>query len=186
MAVVAQMLGFLKNPFLNADNIRMLQQGNTASPAAITALLASPPLAFRTALARTPATEADRWHARLYFLLSPLRWTIAFVWLYTGIISAFVYPVPASYDLLRQTGLSGWMLPVSLYGAAFLDILLGMAVLLRYRIYLTGLMQLAVIAGYTIIISIFLPGFWFHPFGPILKNVPFVLAILILMAIERR
>lgn len=182
----ARLLSFLKNPFLNPANINMLLQDNVASPATITTLLESPPVSFTAALAKTPATEADRWHARLYFLMPLLRWVIAFVWIYTGIISAFVYPASASYEMLRQVGLSGWMLPVSLYGAALLDVVLGIAVLMRYRVYLTGLVQLAVILGYTVIISLFLPEFWFHPFGPIIKNIPFILAILMMMAVERK
>jgi hypothetical protein len=108
------------------------------------------------------------------------------VWIYTGIISAFVYPVADSYAMLAQVGLSGSMATASLYGAAYLDIALGIAVLLRYHTYLTGLIQLAVIFGYTVIISFFLPEFWLHPFGPIIKNIPFVMVILINMAVERK
>jgi uncharacterized protein YbjT (DUF2867 family) len=186
MLLIARVLGFLKNPFLNAANIRMLQQGNTASPTTITNLLEAPPSSFQFALLKTPATDADRWHARLYFLLPLLRWVIAFVWIYTGIISAFVYPVADSYAMLAQVGLSGSMATLSLYGAAYLDIALGIAVLLRYHTYLTGLIQLAVIFGYTVIISFFLPEFWLHPFGPIIKNIPFVMVILINMAVERK
>jgi uncharacterized protein YbjT (DUF2867 family) len=182
----ARLVGVLRHPFLNADNIRMLQRGNTADPAAVSALLGTAPAAFAQALRADPATEADRWHARLYFLLPLLRWAIAFVWLYTGIISALVYPVAESYAMLQQVGISGWLLPVSLYGAALLDIALGLAWLLRFKVSLFGSVQLAVITGYTMIISVFLPEFWFHPFGPLLKNVPLVVGILIVMAVERK
>lgn len=182
----AKLLGFLNSPFFNEENLRMLQRGNTASPELCTRLLERPPISFRRALLKAPATDADRWHARLYFLLPLLRWVIAFVWIYTGIISAFVYPVADSYAMLSQVGLRGWMLPVNLYGAALLDIALGIAVLLRYRVFLIGLVQLAVIIGYTVIISVFLPEFWLHPFGPIIKNLPFVMVILMSMAVERK
>jgi hypothetical protein len=88
--------------------------------------------------------------------------------------------------LIQQTGLTGWMLPVCLYGAAFLDIALGIAVIFRYRIRLIGLIQIAIILAYSAIISFFLPEFWFHPFGPIIKNIPFLLVILMMMAVERK
>ncbi len=186
MLALARLAGLFGSPYLNADNLRMLQQGNIASASMGAALLGRPPVAFQTALLKNPATDADRWHARLYFLMPLLRWVIAFVWIYTGIISAFVYPVSESYAMLRQVGISGWMLPVNLYGAALLDVALGIAVLLRYRIYLTGMIQLAVITGYTLIISAFLPEYWFHPFGPLVKNIPFVILILIMLATERK
>ncbi|HWK54294.1 MAG TPA: NAD(P)H-binding protein [Hyphomicrobiales bacterium] len=182
----ARALRFLNNPFLNPDNLRMLHGGNTANPATMTALLGRPSHSFAAALSRTTATEADRWHARLYFLLPLLRLAIACIWLYTGVISAFVYPQSESYALLRQVGLYGWMLPASLYPAAALDVALGIAVLLRFRPRLIGLVQLLVIASYTLIISVFLPEFWLHPFGPVAKNIPFMAAILVTMAVERK
>jgi hypothetical protein len=186
LAMLFARLPGLNSAYLNPDNLHMLQQGNIANPAMSTALLERQPIPFRTALLKVPATDADRWHARLYFLLPLLRWIIAFVWIYTGVISAFVYPVSDSYAMLREVGISGWMLPLNLYGAALIDIALGIAVLLRYRVFMTGLVQLAVITGYTLIISFFLPEYWVHPFGPIVKNIPFVMTILIMMAVERK
>jgi hypothetical protein len=46
--------------------------------------------------------------------------------------------------------------------------------------------QIALIIGYTLIISVALPEFWLHPFGPVLKNVPLLAAILALHELERR
>ena len=38
--------------------------------------------------------------------------------------------------------------------------------------------------GYSVIIAIFLPEFWLHPFGPLLKNVPLLAAIVMLHEFE--
>jgi hypothetical protein len=40
--------------------------------------------------------------------------------------------------------------------------------------------QMALIVGYSIIITIRLPEYWLHPFGPLLKNLPMLVAILFL------
>ena len=40
-------------------------------------------------------------------------------------------------------------------------------------------------AGYTVLISIWLPEFWLHPFGPLLKNIPVAAAILALILLDR-
>jgi hypothetical protein len=48
------------------------------------------------------------------------------------------------------------------------------------------LVQMMLIVGYTIIISIGLPEFWLHPYGPILKNLPMLAAIYLLYALEPR
>lgn len=182
----ARLAGTIRTPWLSSDNLRMLQQGNTGDDHAISGLLGREPIAFAEALRRSPATEADRWYARLWFLLPLLRVAIGFVWLFSGVTSAFVYPASDSYAMLEQLGLRGWFATVSLYGAALLDILLGVAVLCRFQVVLTGLLQLGVILVYTALITLYLPEFWFHPFGPIIKNIPFMVGILILMAVERK
>jgi len=47
-------------------------------------------------------------------------------------------------------------------------------------------LQLAVILGYTAIVTVFLPEQWLHPFGPVLKNLPMLAAILLLRQSEPR
>ena len=42
------------------------------------------------------------------------------------------------------------------------------------------------ILGYSVIIAIYLPEFWLHPFGPLLKNLPILAAILVLHEFEER
>jgi len=183
---LARLLAFVKSPFFTTDNLQMLLRGCTASAEGITKVLGKAPDGFAVALNRRPATQAQQWQARLYFLLPLLRWAIAFVWIYTGLISAFVYPVAESFAMLRAVGLDSWMLPLSLYGAALLDVAMGLSIVLRYRVWLLGIVQIAIITAYTKIITVFLPEFWLHPFGPVTKNLPLVISILILMAVERK
>lgn len=183
---LARLLALVKSPFFTTDNLQMLLRGCTASAEGITKVLGKAPDEFAVALNRRPATQAQQWQARLYFFLPLLRWAIAFVWIYTGLVSAFVYPVAESFSMLRAVGLDSWMLPLSLYGAALLDVAMGLSIVLRYRIWLLGIVQIAIITAYTVIITVFLPEFWLHPFGPVTKNLPLVISILILMAVERK
>lgn len=41
-----------------------------------------------------------------------------------------------------------------------------------------------VVLIYTILISILMPEYWLHPFAPIAKNIPILVGILIMMALE--
>ena len=174
------------SPWLSEDNLLMLRQGNTGDVSTLKKVLGREPRALEEVLRPGAAAEADRWHARLFLLLPALRMSVAFVWIYTGLTSLFFYPHDDSYAMLSEIGLTGSMAVLALYGAAILDIALGISVLLRWRVVLSGVVQLAVIAGYTVLISAFLPAFWLHPFGPISKNIPFLVAILILMAVEKK
>jgi hypothetical protein len=47
------------------------------------------------------------------------------------------------------------------------------------------LLQIATIVGYTAIITVALPHYWLHPFGPLLKNLP-MLAMLGALWMARR
>jgi len=47
------------------------------------------------------------------------------------------------------------------------------------------LAQIALIVGYTAIITARLPEFWLHPYGPVLKNLPMLAALWLLLEFER-
>ena len=46
------------------------------------------------------------------------------------------------------------------------------------------LAQIALIGGYTVLITFFLPEQWLHPYGPISKNLPVLACIGLLWALE--
>ena len=100
-----------------------------------------------------------------------IRITLALVWIITGIISMGIYPVEDSLALLKRVGIEGQFGVWMLYGEALLDIAIGILTLTAPG-KLLWLFQIAVVGAYTLVISIFLPEFWLHPFGPLLKNLP--------------
>lgn len=185
LARICSRLGdLIPGSFVTTQALSMLLRGNTADPSPFIRATGVRPRRLSDALRSAPSGEPDRWHARLYFVKPLLRWSIAFVWIVSGIISAIVYPREASYALLARAGLDGAFAPWALYAAAGLDILLGVATLLRYRLALTGAVQIAVILGYSAIIAAALPEFWIHPFGPLTKNIPLIAATMAMMALE--
>ncbi|MDH5785498.1 MAG: NAD(P)H-binding protein [Chromatiales bacterium] len=178
--------GFLGTTPVDREAVEMLQRGNTADVTPLIESCGFTPRRLDEALRTTPASDADRWHARLYFLAPLLRITLALLWIFTAITSAFLYPVEQSVALLQQVGIGKTIAPYFLYGAAALDLALGMALLLRYCITAVALSQVAVILGYTIIITFALPEFWLHPYGPVSKNIPLIIATLMMVQMERR
>ncbi|MES9927815.1 MAG: SDR family oxidoreductase [Candidatus Thiodiazotropha sp. 6PDIVS] len=182
---LAQWGGFWGNTPLNGEAIAMLQRGNIGECKPYIDECGKVPREMKRVLLESPAVDADKWHADIYFLKPALRMSIAFVWLFTGYLSAFVFPIESSYDLLSEVGIEQRYAPLFLYGAAGMDIALGIVTAFAYRIQLTGTLQIAMIVLYTLIISIYLPDQWIHPFGPISKNLPLIVSILIMMALER-
>lgn len=174
----------LDEPILNKQSVAMLQDGNSADAKSFADYLGHSPSSLEQALQATPASQAERWHTRLYFLRPLLSISIAVVWLWTGIVSAFLYPAADSYQMLSRVGITGAWAPPTLYGASLADFILGIAVLLRWRIQLVTTLQIGIMLAYSVVISFCLPEFWLHPFGPLIKNLPLLMAILVLLIIE--
>jgi hypothetical protein len=127
-----------------------------------------------------------RLSALLGWLQPLLRVSIAAVWLVAGVVSMGIYPVQESYALLTRVGITGSLAPVALYGAAAIDMAFGLGTLfLRHRTLL-WIAQAVLIILYTFTITFFLPEFWLHPFGPLVKNLPILAAIWLMYELEKR
>lgn len=181
----AALAAHLPGSMLDRETAGMLLQGNAAPSDAFAAVLGRRPLAPGEFVQPREAVSM-RTGAVLGLGLPVLRTAIALVWLWTGIVSLGLYPVQQSYELLARVGLHGGMATLALYGAALLDLALGVLTLFspqRWRGAVWAA-QLALIAGYTVLITLFLPEHWLHPYGPILKNLPMMAAIALLWALE--
>jgi uncharacterized protein YbjT (DUF2867 family) len=185
MQASAAVAEHLPGSLLDRETLSMLNAGNTAPPDDTKRLLGHPP--------RTPEQligeeqrDALLIAAQLAWLLPLLRFSIALVWIWTGIVSLGLYPAQDSYELLARVGITGALAPVMLYGAAVLDLLVGIGTLVLRRQRWLWLLQLAVIGGYTLIITFKLPEFWLHPYGPLSKNLVMLAAIYMLYTLEAR
>lgn len=182
----AHWAGLLGQTPINAEAVQMLRNGNTGDVGPFITRFGFRPQTIERVFAATPARQADQWHAGLSLLAPALRLSIAFVWICAGVVSAFVFPVEQSYAILAGVGIGGIWQPLLLYGAASADILLGLATLFAIRLRLVASIQIGVILLYSAIITLWLPEYWAHPFGPISKNLPLIVATIIMLVLERR
>lgn len=167
------------------DALRMLEQGNQGDVAGVAQVLGHPPRAPERFIERAQAERVAGW-ARLQWLLPLLRVSVALVWIVTGIVSMGLYPVADSLALLARVGLAGTTALVALYAAAVLDLALGFATLLMRRRRGLYRLQALVILAYTAIITAWLPEFWLHPYGPVLKNLPLLATLWLLHELDGR
>jgi uncharacterized protein YbjT (DUF2867 family) len=188
MAGAAWVGGKIPGALLTPDNWQMLRAGcvpaqGSAGRAMLRELLGRPPRAIGDFI-----TPAERGLFRLRALAAwrgvLLRWTLAIVWLATAIVSAFLYPPSGSLALLARVGLEGAPATAALYGAAVLDGALGIACIVRPRRAL-WLAQGVLVLGYSVAIAARLPEYLWHPFGPLLKNLPILAILFILFAEEK-
>lgn len=181
--LLARLGRWLPGSLLDPDALRMLDRGNSADPGPTMRLLGRPPRPVASFIAEP---GAERARAKLDWLLPVLRASIAIVWIFTAIVSAFVYPPELSYELLARTGIPPALQPAMLYGAALFDFLLGLGILLLGRRRWLWLAQLALIGFYTVVIAWKLPEFLVHPYGPLTKNLPMLAAIWLLYELEEK
>ncbi|WP_310085650.1 SDR family oxidoreductase [Paraburkholderia phenoliruptrix] len=175
----------LPGSLMNADALAMLERGNVAPTERFERLVGRPP----RALSDMPADpESFGTPARLTWLLPLLRASIAAVWIWTAIVSAGLYPRASSLELLARVGAPAALRPLLLYGAALLDLVLGVLSLAwprrlgsRARLWVS---QIALIVMYTALISWRLPEFWLHPYGPLSKNLPMIALLILLIQFD--
>lgn len=164
---------------LTPETLNMLLRGNVADAEPTRAQLGRAPRAV-TAF----AASLDVRTAHLRYLFTLMRLSIAFVWIYSGVVSLWVFPLSESYALLARVGLHGIAAGVALYGAALADLALGAATLWTRTSWIWPL-QLLLIGTYSVIIAFALPEFWQHPFAPLAKNLPMMAGILMLWIMEQ-
>jgi hypothetical protein len=169
---------------ITTTSLTMLQAGNAVDPAPFVAATGIAPRRFADALAGEPANVQDRWHARLYFLRPLLRVAIGLFWLWTGLTTVALWPQADSLEMLRGSGVPGPLLPVAYHLGWLFDVVLGLALLARYRVQVVGGIMVAATAAYLVFLSIGQPWQWIHPVTPLAICLPLIAATLVMMAIE--
>lgn len=178
-SLLARGASLLRLPLLTPDAIAMLQgslDGRLCPDANAMARLlgrsARHPASFAT-----PAMRSERVMAWAY---PALTIAIAMLWLITAWVSWFAWPHAQSHAWLAACGIPPALRETTLAAASLTDAAIGMALLAglacqrRGHALLWPLQTLLVLA-YTLVMSICLPDFWAHPFGPLSKNLPLLL-----------
>jgi nucleoside-diphosphate-sugar epimerase len=172
---------------MNTSSYKMLNQNNITTDQAAKVFhdqIGFTPREFITGLYSQPSTVQDHWHARLYFLKPLLQLSLGFIWLFTAICSLWIYPWQASYSLLAMVGVIPHWQPLFLIGAAAIDAALGLAMLCGLQLKKVCVIQIIIILFYTAILTWKIPLLWVEPFMPLAKNIPIIVATLILLALE--
>jgi len=104
------------------------------------------------------------------------RLSLSFLWMFTGISSAF-FAKDIGYEVLANGGITGPLADISILSGSVLDGVIGIWLLLGWRLKICFLMQMAVIAAYTLLLTVIEPSYWLHPFGPLTKNIPVLVLI---------
>lgn len=176
--LVARVAALIPASALTPESLLMLEQSadgsNTADAAAGAALLGRP-LRDPAHFARPGQRIAAVWD----WAATAITLAMAALWLWTAAVCWLGWPHEEGRAWLAAGGVPAAAQEALLPAASVTGAVIGLLLLLRQRRWLWAL-QLGLVAGGTLALSICLPQLWLHPFGPLSKNLP-LLALLFLM-----
>lgn len=160
------------------NSLAQMVAGNAGDSEAFARAVGFAPRSINTALRDRPAQVQDRWHARLFFLSPLLKAVLVLMWLASAWLG-LAHGATQTHAVVHSLGLpASWADPMRI-GSSMLDIAVAVQLLFDRSSARAALVQLAVILGYTVVIGVALPGVWLDPLGPLLKNLPVMVAIAI-------
>ncbi len=135
-------------------------------------------------LAGRPAETQDLWHARLYLLRPVVRLVLALLWLVSGLLGLFGDAAQIHQVLAPLTGDASLSEALARVMGA-LDLAIALALILAWRLKFMAAVQLTLVLGYTLGLSLVAPGLWGDLFGGLLKNLPIIALILVHRVLEQ-
>ena len=134
-------------------------------------------------LADRPAETQDLWHARLYLIRPLVRLSLAALWLVSGLSGLF----GNSADGLAGVGPfadNQALASALVVFSSLVDLAIAAALVIAWRLRLVANLQLLVVIGYTLALTLLYPALWGDLFGSLLKNIPIMALILVHRILE--
>jgi uncharacterized protein YbjT (DUF2867 family) len=166
---------------LNRQSIALAQQDNVADPDVLASVCGYRAAPLSSRLQGWPTAVMSSQHTIRPLMLAVL----VLIWLGTAAVC-----LGPGYDwglrILAEAGVQGAWATVAVIAGAVCDGLLGLGLLLaRWRRHAL-MLQLVLMSGYTLCISLVLPHYWFDPYAAVAKNLVLMVATLWLLWTEPR
>ena len=176
MMLGAWLAEHLPQQVYSRDTMRLLARGQVPVGNATAEVLGRPPTGMAQGLAVSPPRAA----IDLAVSLSPvvalaLRSALAFMWIYTALVSLVWQQASGVMDLLARCGFEGAWGHGALLASCALNISLGLMTLARPTAAVYAV-QLTAILGYTLTAAIHMPELTIDHCGPLVKNLPILVA----------
>ena len=182
VSAMADLAGYLgwRSP-LRSTAVRVLQDGVSGDAGALAAAGGTPCRDLDAIFRTLPATLQDRWFARAYLLFPLAVLTLSLFWIISGVISMIGFD--AAQSVLTSRGWREESAGLAVAGGAFVDVALGVLVLWRSKLKKAALGMIAVSLAYLLGATLFAPGLWLDPLGPLVKIFPAMLLALFVLAL---
>ena len=180
MRLVCRLGDVLGRGPISSNALVQMEYGNAGRETGFAETLGFQPASLAERLQRRPAQTQELWHARFYLLRPLVRLALVVLWLFSGLLG-FAALRSFALPLLDDAGLPLLLAMAVALGFPMLDIVIAGMLSLNWRPRGVGLLQLAIVGFYTVTLSIVDPALWLDPFGPLLKNLPILVLVLVQM-----
>jgi hypothetical protein len=180
---LGDLAGWLGNP--SALRSTTLAQAFATPPAHSDAIVGATgvhPRPMREALATEPASVADRLHARLGFAGPALRIALGAFWVLSGLIALTPAAFEAGRTILEAAGFRTPNADPLIVASAALDIVVGVPMLIGFRVRAAALGQIALTLAYVAALGVLIPELWTDPLGALLKPLALMFASVVVAA----
>jgi len=166
---------------LNRQSVRMAQRDNLADPGVLASVCDYRAAPVQARLVDWPsASQSTQWALRPLMLAA-----MVLIWLGTAAVC-----IGPGFDwglrILAEAGVQGGFATLAVIAGSICDGLLGLGLLLKRWRRRALQAQLLLMLGYTLIISLLLPHYWFDPYAAVAKNLVLMVATLWLLWTEPR
>lgn len=162
------------------DTVRLLARGSVPRVNAMPRVLGRAASGMQPGLAVAPP---EAWFSLQVQLSTPVSWalraSLAFMWIYTAAVSVLLQQESGVMALLARCGLDGQAGVVALVASCALNTALGLSLLLRPS-PVSCAAQCIAIAGYTLTAAFHMPELTIDHCGPLIKNLPLLMAVMCL------
>lgn len=166
---------------LNQQVLALSQRDNLADPEPLQMVTGVQPVPLASRLAGWP----DPLLSAALCLRPALLLVLFLVWFGTALVCLG----PGSgwgLRIMAEAGVHGGVASVAVISGALLDGALGLGLLVRRWRRPVLAAQLALMAGYTLLISVLLPHYWYDPYMAVGKNLMLMLVTVFLLRVEPR
>ncbi len=180
MKLTAWVAEALPQKVFSRDTLRMLESGSVPAANGLAGLLGRAP----SSLAHGLAISAPEPLADLRVSISPavawaVRGALAFMWIYTALISALLPQQSGVMVLLARCGLVGAVGITALVLSCALNLTVGMLTVVRPSPWLYAV-QASAVLGYGLTAAFNMPELTLDHCAPLVKNVPVLMAVMLL------
>jgi len=167
---------------VSSTALAQMQYGNAGRDTGFAEIIGFQPATLAHRLQIRPAQTQDLWHARLYLMRPLVRLSLVVFWMVAGIgglltAKGFARQLAAAADLRMD------MVVAVYHAVAVIDFVFAGLVVANWRPRTTGLLQLALLIVYPLVLTALAPALWPFHFWPLQSYLGILVLVLVQMVL---